>query len=64
MKEQAKNGKPAPSAGACHASTEDGDVKSEPSAHVWFMMELSLKILDEKMERLATAAMEVVVPAR
>lgn len=30
LKEQAKNGKPIPSAGSCHATSEDGDAKSEP----------------------------------
>lgn len=49
LKEQAKNGKPVPSAGSCHATGEDGDAKSEPlSAHVWFMMELSLRFLTRR----------------
>lgn len=30
LKEQAKNGKPIPSAGSCHPASEDGDAKSEP----------------------------------
>lgn len=30
LKEQAKNGKPIPSAGSCHATAEDVDAKSEP----------------------------------
>lgn len=29
LKEQAKNGKPVPSAGSCHATSEDNDVKSK-----------------------------------
>lgn len=45
LKEQAKSGKPIPPAGACHATNEDGDAKSEHSIYVWFTLELSLNFL-------------------